>query len=575
MSDNKNIKYWRKRFEQNQENILKPADDYIIEVERIFKEASKEIEKEIALWYQRFADNNGIIDTAEARKRLKAKEFAELKWNVDEYIKHGRENGISSDWSRELENASARVHISRLEALELQCKQYIENLYTSFDRDTGMLLENIYKESMYHTAYEFSRGTGIGTSFAAINIEQLKRVISKPWSADGRSFSQRIWGEHRAKLVDTLHNRLSRGILTGKSPDKIIDEIAKVMKSSKNRASRLVMTESAYFASLAQKESFKKLGVKKYQILGTLDSGTCEDCGNLDGKVIELKEFEVAATAPPFHCWCRCTMVPFFDDEFTEGEKRFARDKDGNAVYVPADMTYEEWKEKFVDNLPPQTDQSDIGKKIKNIFNSSGLKHQLKEFDESLESVKNQDVKILLEQSRKRVRFVKENNRGSRFSRGTNTIYLNELSTNSTIAHELFHEIDSIYGITESGLLKNEIQKDWKRIKNYAEGYGTNIENMLYLKYPNAFKKTENGMKIKEEFRGISDILNGMSKCNIGLGYGHKLEYWEKPLKLEKETWAQFGRILYDNNPEVLNMTEFLFGNIYSEILRILKGMIK
>lgn len=356
----KNIEYWRKRLAENQENILRPADDYIIEVETIFKQAENEIKKEIALWYQRFADNNGITDTAEARKRLKGKELAELKWNVAEYIKHGRENGISADWAKELENASARVHINRLEALEFQCRQYIENLYTSFDRDTGMLLENIYTESMYHTAYEIAKGIGIGSNFAAINTEQLKRVIYKPWSADGKNFSQRIWGEHRTKLVNTLHNRLSRGILTGKSPDKIIDEIAKDMKSSKDRASRLVMTESAYFASLSQKESFKKLGVKKYQILGTLDSSTCEDCGELDGKVIELKEFEVAATAPPFHCWCRCTMVPFFDDEFTEGEKRFARDKDGNVIYVSADMTYEDWKKKFVDEGVAKSDKSSI-----------------------------------------------------------------------------------------------------------------------------------------------------------------------------------------------------------------------
>ena len=212
----KNIKYWRTRFEMNQKNLLKPSDDYIIEVERIFKQAERDIEKEIALWYQRFADNNGIT-AAEARKTLNKKELAEFKWNVNEYIKRGRENGISADWSKELENASARVHISRLEALELQCRQHIESLYSGFDNNTGLLIENIYKDSIYHTAYEIAEGTGIGTNFDAIDTDRLKRVISKPWSADGKNFSERIWGEHRAKLVNTLHHQLSRGILTGKS----------------------------------------------------------------------------------------------------------------------------------------------------------------------------------------------------------------------------------------------------------------------------------------------------------------------------------------------------------------------
>lgn len=357
-----NIEYWRKRFEENQKNILKPADDYIIEVEKIFKQAENDIEKEIAVWYQRFADNNGITDMSEAKKRLKGKELKELKWNVNEYIKHGRENGIYADWSKELENASARVHISRLEALELQCRQHIESLYASFDKGTRILLENIYGESIYHTAYEIARGINIGTSFAAVDTDRLRKVILKPWSADGTNFSEKIWGEHRKKLVNTLHNQLTRGILTGKLPDKIISEVEKTMKTSRNNASRLVMTESAYFASEGQKESFKRNGVERYQILGTLDSNTCEECGSLDGKVYDMKEFETGVTVPPFHPRCRCTTVPYFDDEFTEGEKRFARDEDGNAVYVDADMTYEDWKREFVKN---DIDKSDKGGIIK------------------------------------------------------------------------------------------------------------------------------------------------------------------------------------------------------------------
>jgi len=348
MPKNKNTDYWRKRFEENQKNILKPADDYIVEIGRIFKQAENDIEKEIALWYQRFADNNGITDISEARKLLNGKELKELKWNVEEYIKHGRENGIYADWAKELENASDRVHISRLEALKLQCRQYIENLYNSIDSNTRILIESIYRESMYHTAYEIAKGIGVSTSFAAIDTERLKKIILKPWSADGTNFSEKIWGGHRKKLVNTLYNQLTRGILTGKSPNKIINETAKTMNTSKNNVSRLVMTESAYFASEAQKESFKRLGTKRYQILGTLDSSTCSECGTLDGKDYDMKEFETGVTAPPFHPRCRCTTVPYFDDEFTEGEERFARDKDGNGIYVDADMTYEDWKEKFV-----------------------------------------------------------------------------------------------------------------------------------------------------------------------------------------------------------------------------------
>jgi hypothetical protein len=66
----------------------------------------------------------------------------------------------------------------------------------------------------------------------------------------------------------------------------------------------------------------------------------------MDGVVQDMKDFEPGVTAPPFHPWCRTTTVPYFEDDFGE---RAARDADGNVYYVPSNMKYGEWKEKFVD----------------------------------------------------------------------------------------------------------------------------------------------------------------------------------------------------------------------------------
>ena len=69
-----------------------------------------------------------------------------------------------------------------------------------------------------------------------------------------------------------------------------------------------------------------------------------------------MSEYEEGVTAPPFHVNCRSCTAPYFDDEFTKGEQRAARDEDGNTYYVPADMTYKEWKKSFVkDSISPQT----------------------------------------------------------------------------------------------------------------------------------------------------------------------------------------------------------------------------
>lgn len=56
-----------------------------------------------------------------------------------------------------------------------------------------------------------------------------------------------------------------------------------------------------------------------------------------------IESYEPGATAPPFHCYCRSLTAPYFDDEFTIGEKRAARGEDGKTYYVPSDMSYKEW----------------------------------------------------------------------------------------------------------------------------------------------------------------------------------------------------------------------------------------
>ena len=111
------------------------------------------------------------------------------------------------------------------------------------------------------------------------------------------------------------------------------------------------MTESAFFGSEARKDGFRELGVEQYEIVATLDSATSEICREMDGKVFSMSEYESGSTAPPFHVWCRTTTVPAFGDEFDHIGERAARNPEtGKTYYVPADMTYQDWKASFVDN---------------------------------------------------------------------------------------------------------------------------------------------------------------------------------------------------------------------------------
>lgn len=86
--------------------------------------------------------------------------------------------------------------------------------------------------------------------------------------------------------------------------------------------------------------------------MATLDSHTSDICQEMDGKHFPMNQWEVGVTAPPFHPWCRSVTVPYFDDEWGRSGERVARGEDGKTYYVPADMTYPEWKKSLVGDNP-------------------------------------------------------------------------------------------------------------------------------------------------------------------------------------------------------------------------------
>lgn len=342
----KNAEYWKKRFELLEQKQNQIGVQCFSDIEKQFRQAQKQLEGQLSAWYQRFADNNGI-SMQEARKWLTATELEEFKWDVNQYIQYGKENAINGQWVKQLENASARYHISRLEALKLQTQQSVETLFGNQLDSIDKTMKNVYRSGYYHTAFEIQKGFGVGWDFAALDDKQIAKVINTPWAVDGKNFSERVWN-NRTKLISELNTELTRNIITGADPQKAIDAIARKMNASKKAAGKLVMTEEAFFSSAAQKDCFAELDVEQFEVVATLDSHTSEICQGMDGKHFKMSEWEVGVTAPPFHPWCRSTTVPYFDDDLGSIGERAAKGEDGKTYYVPANMTYKEWEKSFI-----------------------------------------------------------------------------------------------------------------------------------------------------------------------------------------------------------------------------------
>lgn len=628
-----NGEYWQKRFELLEQAAHQQGVQCYADIEKQYRQAQKQLEGQIAAWYQRFASNNGVT-LAEAKRMLNAKELAELKWDVNQYIQYGQENAINGTWVKQLENASARFHISRLEALKLQTQQSIEVMFGNQLDSIDSTMRNVYKSGYYHTAYEIQKGVGVGWDFSALDDKQISKVINKPWAVDGKNFSERIWG-NRQKLVNELNNTLTQNIILGKDPQKAIDEIARKMNTSKTNAGRLVMTEEAFFSSAAQKDCFTELDVEQFEIVATLDSHTSDICRGMDGKHFKMSEWKVGVTAPPFHVHCRSTTVPYFDDEFDAVGERAARDEEtGKTYFVPGNMTYKEWDKAFV-----QGDKSDLQeinpddtiKTEEQNFDIEGNTTKLKgamsdkdyaEYLARLNNHSNDNVKKLYSSYADKIAGVKKASSGAytpasnslTFSYPDERYIQNGKDKYSTVAHEYGHFFDaqaqfSDLHFNEIDTVKNNLNYTKSRFTNRAS---SSDEFLAAVRKDKQFLRDTLTDEIKKELRlhdasdGVQDAIDGLLWERIGWGHGDKyynrLYHSIKQMKEHKGLQQAYKDLGYDvsnlskvvsicrdyesasemwanimaaevNGGEALEYVKKYLPNSYAALIEILKGV--
>lgn len=339
----KNSEYWKQRSVQLNDALFRKSEKAVRDLEREYRKAHADIKKDIEIWLRRIADNNEL-SLHEAKKLLKTAELEEFKWTVEEYIAKGKENALDQRLMKQLENASARVHINRLEAMQLQIRHNLEVLADNQNKSMADLNKELLSEGYYRTIYEVQKGIGQGYQFSLLQPERINTIAAKPWALDRKNFSARIW-ESKEKLINELQSNLTQAFIRGAAPDKTIQAIVKRFDVSRKQAGRLVMTESAYFAAEGQRQAYQELDIEQYEIVATLDNHTSELCQSLDGKIVDMKDYHPGSTAPPFHPWCRTVTCPYFEDNYTE---RAAREADGKIYYVDGNIKYKEWYNGYV-----------------------------------------------------------------------------------------------------------------------------------------------------------------------------------------------------------------------------------
>lgn len=258
----KNDEYWAKRFLALESARNKAVSKVTKDLSATYRKALSDLDGTIRSFYSRFATNNNLT-FRDAQKILDAGEIQEFKLTLEEYIDLAKKAGANPEWIGQLENASIRQQMTRYQMLAMQCRQQIETLSGKKQTKFTTLLSTSYEDTFYKTAYEIEKGTGVGATISRIDERRVSAALQAKWARDESNYSDRLWTDKK-KLLHAVGEEIDGMVVGNKSVDDAVKSLSKTMESSASSAARLLQTEEAHIASVAQKECFQELGVEQF-----------------------------------------------------------------------------------------------------------------------------------------------------------------------------------------------------------------------------------------------------------------------------------------------------------------------
>lgn len=353
-----NLSYWEKRKAQRMFEYMQSAEDTADQIATLYIKASRQLNFDIDEVFLRYKTKFGLSDK-EARRLLNT---LKDKTSMDELRIALRGSGASKTAIlAELESPAYRARIERLQLLQQQLDLVMKNIYKQEKDFSTRHYVQLANDSYYKSIFEIQKRIGFAFSFNTIDTKAIETVINSKWS--GKNYSKRIWSNTKA-LSQDIKEELLLGLVTGRSEREMADIIANKFAQGSSVARRLIRTESCYLAEQMEMKSYEECEIEYYRYLATLDLRTSEVCRGLDGKRFKVSEQQPGLNCPPMHPWCRSTTIADISDiELAQMERRARDPITGKNKTVPANMTYQQWHEKYV-NGKPEAELEE--KKIKN-----------------------------------------------------------------------------------------------------------------------------------------------------------------------------------------------------------------
>ena len=280
--------YWEKRSTELMKRLEKGTENTINSLIQTYKQATKNINKEIVNIFKNYAKDTGL-DKKTLTQLLNKKESEQYYKNLLEVINNNiTDDNIKKKLLAKYNAPAYSYRISRYEALQQNIDIELKKLANIEQDITKIRYIDTINEAYYHNIYDIQKGTGLGFSFAQMDNRTISLMLNENWT-NNANFSQRIWNNSE-KLGNYLKTQLTADKMSGKSINKIATELAEYMNAGLYNATTLVRTEVNHFANEAEMLAYEELDIEKYRFIATLENVTCKHCTELDNKVFNVKD---------------------------------------------------------------------------------------------------------------------------------------------------------------------------------------------------------------------------------------------------------------------------------------------
>ena len=300
------VDYWEKRQTELMKRLEKGTERTIDSLIQSYEKATKDIQKEITKIFNKFSQD-GKLTKEEAIKLLNTKETKQFYDDLLEQINTIKDTDIKRKLLAKYNAPAYAYRISRYEALQKRIDIEIKKVAEVEKELTTERYIDTISETYYRNIFNIQQNLGYAFSFSNIDNKTINLLLNENW-IDKANFSQRIWNNSEF-LGKYLRTNLTASAMSGKSINKIAQELADYMNVGIYNAVRLVRTEVNHFANEAEMLAYEELEIEKYRFIATLDNRTCEHCAELDNKVFNIKDRIPGKNYPPIHANDRCTTV--------------------------------------------------------------------------------------------------------------------------------------------------------------------------------------------------------------------------------------------------------------------------